>query len=665
MSEAALSYDFGQDEARETARAARVIVVGGGPCGVRAAQGLSARGHDVTLFSAEAFLPYNRVKLTPLLAGDVQIGDIALPAEFPGPGRVTTVTGLRVTQILPDDHEVLTADGRRWGYDALVLATGSRAHVPAIEGIDRNGIYVFRSAADVSALIARSLSARSVVVIGGGLLGLEAARGMHRRGARVHVVEHENRLMPRQLDVTGGQILADNFEEIGIDIRTGLSVQAVEGEQWVTGVRLRGGEVIECDTVIVCTGVRAETSLAAEAGLPIGRGIVVDDVMQTRIPGIYAVGECAEHREQVVGLVGPGLEQAEAAVRAIAGEEAAYRRGTVVAKLKLAGTDVFSIGPVEQLEAAQKVKSFTWYGPQDAYRRIFVEQGVLVGAIAVGQWDEAGRLQQAVAEGLTLQPWMRLRFQAAGRLWQGGEPDPAFLPDAAVACNCTGVTCGRIRACAGDGGATLEAVRVATGANTVCGSCGPLVAGLIGGQDGQKVRHWKVLLPASAVAALGALATLSLPSVPIPDTYGPTLFEKLWVDTIWKQWSGYILLGLTVAALLLGLRKRFGAAKWAGGFDWWRLIHIVLGVVCVAGLFAHTGFRLGSNLNSALMLCYLATLALGAVAGLATGGEHWLRKRGIGSLRRPPRRIPAWLHILAIWPIPVLLAAHVASVYLY
>ncbi len=645
-----------------------VVIVGGGPTGVRAAQALSRRGIDATVLSAEPIEPYNRVQLTPLLAGDAQIGDIRLPAEFPGPGRVDVLTGVRAVTIRPEAQQIVTADGGVIPYHALVLATGSRPHVPAIPGADRDGVFVFRSIQDVSALIARSLTARRVVVIGGGLLGLEAARGMRRRGAETVVVEHESRLMPRQLDQTGGEALAARVRALGIEVMAGVGVAAIEGDRRVTGVVLQTGERLAADAVIVCTGVRAETGLAQAAGLKIGRGVVVDSAMRTSDPHIFAAGECAEHDGVVVGLVGPGLEQAETAARAIAGETVAHRAGPPVTKLKLVGADVFSVGPVEQLDAQPSVRSHAWMSDV-AYRRIFLQGGRIVGAIGVGAWDEASRVQAAVTQGMLVYPWMVARFRGRGRIWAETEEDVGALPATAVVCNCTGVTAGRIREAAAAGAGDLAAIRLATGANTVCGTCAPLVGELLESDaPPEALRFWKPLVALSAVGGLAALITGTAPPAPIPDLYtvdGPTFFERLWLDGMWKQWSGYILLGLTTAALLLGLRKRIGRARWAGGFDWWRLVHLGLGVACTVGLFVHTGFRLGDNLNMALMLSYLATLVLGAVAGLATGGDHKLRANGFGSAGRPPKTLPAWLHILAIWPLPVLLAAHVASVYAF
>ncbi|MBX2856561.1 MAG: FAD-dependent oxidoreductase [Rhodobacteraceae bacterium] len=649
--------------------AGAVIVVGGGPCGVRVAQALSARGRDVVIFNAEAWDPYNRVKLTPLLAGDVQIGDVYLSPEFEGPGSVRTETGLRVAAIDPDAKRVTSADGRVWPYESLVLATGSTPFVPRIDGRERAGVYTFRDASDTSALLARSFSARKVVVIGGGLLGLEAARGMHRRGCKITVVEHENRLMPRQLDEAAAEELKRRIEALGVDVAVGARVAEITGRHNVTGVKFANDEWMACDTVIICTGVCANAELAKETGLNTGKGVLVDDKMRTSDPSIYAIGECAEHRGVVYGLVGPGLEQAEAAAAAIDGEQGAQEYvGTAPAsKLKVIGAEVFSAGPVEDLEERRNVRSHVWRN-EDGYRRIFIERGKLVGAIGVGEWPEASRFQQAIADGMLIYPWMLYRFRREGGLWRPSEGGAETLPASAIVCNCTGVKCGRIRDCMQLGASSLEEIRRSTGANTVCGSCAGLIDEILSGGKAppKPVRMWRPLLWLSGIGAGAATLTAAAPAVPLPDAYAAApLLEALWFDNVWKQWSGYTLLAVTLAAMALGLRKRIGLFRRLGGYDWWRIAHLGIGVAAVAVLFAHTGFRFGANLTSVLMISFVATLVFGALAGLATGGDHKLREQGIGDADTPPRVLPVWLHVIALWPLPVLLLAHILSIYVY
>lgn len=643
-----------------------VVVIGGGPVGMRVAQELIRHGRAVTVLSAEPHKPYNRVRLTPLLGGDVQFGDIELPDLSDPAGRATCLTGKYVVEIDRDEHIVRTADGSLYPYAQLILATGSQAFVPGIPGRDLPGVYTFRTAEDTSALLARSISARRVAVIGGGLLGLEAARGMRRRGAQVSVIEHETHPMPRQLDAEAGALLSAKIADLGVDIRSSTAVREIFGEHKVEALRLSDGSEIACDTVIICTGVRANTQLAQKAGLPFHNGILVNDRLQTRDPDIYAVGECIEHDGRLYGLVGPGFAQADVAAAVIAGEDASFTGAAPATKLKVIGAEVFSAGEVEQLDQQIGVVSHIWRD-DGQYRRIFVHRGRLVGAIAIGGWPQASRVQDAVQDHRVVYPWMIHRFRRTGLLWIDEDIAPADMPDTAILCNCTGVTAGQLRAARGKGADSIPDLSMETGAGSVCGTCQPLLEDFLDGDAPPKpVALWKPLLGFSGIALLAAALPLLVGNVPLPESFGAdSLRQWLWRDNIVKQWSGFILLGITATALLIGLRKRFRWTDRLGGYDGWRLVHIGIGLLAVAGLYAHTGFSLGYNLNFALGAFFAATLVLGAIAGLATGGDHELRARHIGTSRKPPRRLPTWLHILAVWPVPVLILVHVLTSYAF
>lgn len=642
------------------------MVIGGGPVGIRTAQELVHHGQKVTVLSGETVAPYNRVRLTPLLSGDVQFGDIVLPEISALGDGLRLVEGMRVVAIDRAAQQVITADGCTWPYAKLVVATGSNAFVPGIPGVALSGVFTFRTADDAAALLARSLSARKVAVIGGGLLGLEAAKGMRARGCEVTVIEHEARLMPRQLDAGGGARLALQIEDLGVQVRTGVAVKSIDGEFRVTGMTLSDGSTVTCDTVIVCTGVRANIALAQQAKLAFGRGIIVNDQMQTSDPDIFAVGECCEHQGVMYGLVGPGYAQAEVAAREIAGLGATFQGQTPATKLKVIGADVFSAGEVERLDASPAVKTHVW---EDSfgYRRVFLDRGKLVGAIAVGPCPQASRLQDGVEQGITVYPWMLHRFRKTGQLWLEGEQAVDAMPATATVCNCTGVTCGAIRKAINTGCASVEAVSLETGAGTVCGTCRPLIEELIDvGGTPQPMPLWKPVLGLSTVATLGALYPLVAGHVPLPTRFdADSLRVWLWRDNIVKQWSGFVLLGLCLAAMSIGLRKRIRWTDQLGSFEAWRLVHLGIGIVAIIGFVAHTGFRLGSNLNMALGLVFVLTAIFGAVAGLTTGGDHVLRVRRIGNSRNPPRKLPTWAHILTIWPLPVLVLLHVLAAYAF
>ncbi len=642
------------------------VVVGAGPIGSRVAQTLSRAGVQTTVLGDEVFEPYNRVRLTPLLGGEAQLGEITLDDMEADSEALQVRLGHRVVRILREKKQVATADGRLWPYEKLILATGSRAFIPEIPGRALSGVFRFRSADDASALLARSFSARHVAVIGGGLLGLEAARGMARRNCHVTVLEHESHLMPRQLDQDGGALLSALIRDLGVSVRTGVAVRNIEGTTRVTGLTLSSGEEIDADTVVICTGIRPNIDLARSSGLAFGKGIAVNDRMQTSDPDIFAVGECAEFDGQLFGLVGPGYLQAEVATSVILGAHERFEGASPATKLKIIGADVFSVGDIAQLEVRQTVRSHVWQ-EGDCYRRIFIERGRLVGALAVGAWPQSSRVQDAVNQGATVYPWMLFRFRKAGSFWSDDDMPVDAMPDSAVLCNCTGVTCGQIRGAMRVGCGTIEAVSTETSAGTVCGTCRPLIGELI--ETGAKPEPMPLWKPVLVLSGLGlALAVLPFVggSVPLPTSYDPeSLRDWLWRDNIVKQWSGFVLLGLILAAFAIGLRKRFRATDRLGSFDAWRLVHNGIGLAALLGFFAHTGFSLGSGWNLALGLTFVGTVLLGSLAGLATGGDHELRARRIGSARKPPRRLPTWAHILLLWPLPVLIAFHVLASYAF
>jgi nitrite reductase (NADH) large subunit len=647
-----------------------ILVIGAGPAGLRVAEELSRAGEPVVLFNAERWHPYNRIKLTPFLTGEVQIGQVYQPENAATDARISRYDGLRIREIDRDRRVAIDDYGRAWPFSRLVIATGSRPHVPDIPGCTLDGVYTFRNFDDVERLVARAFRSTRTVVIGGGLLGLEAARGMSSKGVETWVLEHESRLLPRQLDQAAGDLVADGMARLGITARTLTRVQAVEGNGRVERVVLSSGEVIPCDTVIVCAGVRANLEIARNAGLAVGRGITVDAHMRTDDPDIYAVGECAEFDGHCYGLVGPGLEQAQACVDHILRRKGIDYAGSVPAtRLKVVGIDVFSMGEVEQIDDDPALTSVTWSDPEAGlYRRVIVRRGRAVGAIAIGKWAEINHLQQMIKARARISSWQLRRLRATGLLLKNAAPQSVRdWADAATVCNCTGVTRGMLGQAMAAGCTTLGDLQRATCASTVCGTCQPLLQDLLGAEaKAEPVGRSTSLLVFSGLAAVLALITLFMPAWPYSVSVQDRLrVDLLWIDPLIKQISGFTLLGFMVIAAVIGLRKRIKMFARLGGYNGWRLVHAIVGALLIAGLFVHTGFHLGDNLNGWLMGAFLALSALGALAGIVTGVEHRLLNGPLKGAKTAPRVLPTWAHILLLWPIPLLLAAHVATVYFY
>lgn len=377
----------------------RVAVIGNGMAGIRLAEELLAlRGEtapspEITIFGAEPGGAYSRILLTPLLAGELE--DAACTThdlDWYRTRGVALQSGCRIAAIDRAARRVIGADGRVTDYDRLALALGGRPIALTLPGADLPGIMTYRDRADTRALIAASAAGGRAVVVGGGLLGIEAAAGLARRGLSVTIVHLMDRLMERQLDGEAAGLVARALAARGIALHLRAETAAFHGGDRVTAVELRDGRVLPADLVVTAVGVRPETALAQAAGLDCGRGIRVDDRLATSDPEIFAIGECVEHAGQTYGLVGPIYEQAAIAAKALMDLPAQYRGSTTATSLKVSGIPLFSAGNI----AAADTTSVIFRDPASgAYRRLMLREqdgdtllvgAILVGAIADGPW---------------------------------------------------------------------------------------------------------------------------------------------------------------------------------------------------------------------------------------------------------------------------------------
>ncbi|WP_157591784.1 molybdopterin-dependent oxidoreductase [Solirubrobacter soli] len=411
---------------RTAARPRRVLIVGGGPAGVATAETLLEHGDfAITIASDESGLPYDRVGLTDHLAGVREAADLPLHDK-----RWYRERGITLCGAILDARDGVARTARgEVPYDALVLATGSKPFIPPIEGIER--AIAFRTRHDVRTIRGRTHGARRAVVIGGGLLGLEAARAVANRGIAVTVVHLAGQLMERQLDATAGRMLERALATQGIDVACDAMTTAIHDDR----VELSTGATIAADLVIVAAGVQPETTLARTMGVQIDRGILVDDSLRTNVPGVWAVGECAEHRGVLVGLVAPALAMARAAAADIAGTPAAYLPARAATRLKVAGIDLFCSG---ELDGDDEVIALDTRAGH--YRREVYRAGELVGTIVLGD---------------------------APAFATEGDADP-------LVCVCNGVRRSQIQACR-----DFDDVKRTTRAATGCGGCAPQVKALL------------------------------------------------------------------------------------------------------------------------------------------------------------------------------------------
>uniref|UniRef100_UPI0025FF1049 nitrite reductase large subunit NirB n=1 Tax=Niveispirillum sp. TaxID=1917217 RepID=UPI0025FF1049 len=466
----------------------RLVVIGNGMAGIRAVEELLERAPDlcdITVFGAEPRVNYNRIMLSPLLSGEKTFDQIVInDLDWYLQNRIKLFAGDPVEQIDRDDQVVVTRSGLSVPYDRLLIATGSMPIVIPIPGARLPGVVTFRDVDDVDRMLAASARGGHAVVIGGGLLGLEAAVGLKARGMNVTVLHLAGHLMERQLDSSAGHLLAQELERRGLTVLTSADTAAILGDTHVTGVALKDGTELKADLVVMAVGIRPDTRLAAAAGLEIGRGILVDDHMVTNDPAICAVGECVQHRGACYGLVQPLFEMAKVLADHLAGKQGAGYTGSVTStKLKVTGVDVFSAGDFSGGPGTEDIV-FRDAG-RGVYKRIVLQDGRIKGAVMYGDTADGAWYFQLLKAGEDVGGLRNtLIFGQGFGAKEGGAANPtaavAALPDTAEICGCNGVCKGTIvKAITEKGLTSLDQVKATTKASASCGSCTGLVEGLL------------------------------------------------------------------------------------------------------------------------------------------------------------------------------------------
>jgi nitrite reductase (NADH) large subunit len=462
----------------------RLVVIGNGMAGARLVEEVMARNPDafeITMFGDEPYGNYNRILLSGVLAGTHDPRDIFInPLSWYEQMQVRLHAGVRVARIDRDAHCAIGDNGVVEPYDVLVIATGSSAFVPPLDGLVtdtgryRDGVFVFRTLDDCSAIRTRATGTSRAAVIGGGLLGLEAARGLRELDLDVHVVHLMRHLMDVQLDEAAGEMLRLAIERLGVTTHLSRRTTAVLGDSRVTGLMFDDGSTLECEMVVVSAGIRPNVNLARDANLVVERGIVVgDDLRTVNDPAIFAIGECAQHRGQVYGLVAPLWEQAQVLADRLTGanQQSLYRGSRVSTKLKVMGVELAVMGDKDSAHG-DEIVHYT-EPSRGVYKKLVVRDGRLAGAILLGDPDAAPGLLQAFDRGLPL-PDNRAELLFPS-MKADGPSSAADLPDDAQICNCNGITKARLVQAVASGCRTLRALCDTTRAGTGCGSCKPQV----------------------------------------------------------------------------------------------------------------------------------------------------------------------------------------------
>jgi assimilatory nitrate reductase electron transfer subunit len=471
-----------------------VVVVGNGMAGARFVQELIDRDLDrrlqVTVVGDEPGGAYNRMQLSNVLAGvrgldGITLASVAWYAEQ----GVTLRCAISVVDVDRAARNVQLEDGSVLPYDVLVLATGSAAVLPEIDGLRTNGdelvegAVAFRTLADCVAIDRLAGQSRRPLVLGAGVLGLEAARGLAARGAPVTLLQRGPRLMDRQLDEEASRVLGTTFAQFGISVIGDVDVRAVLGGERLTGLELSDGRELSTDLLVLCCGVRPRIELAVRAGLAVERGILVDDELRSvSDPAVFAIGECAQHRGRTYGLVAPAWEQARVAASVIASRAPLrYEGSLVLTRLKATGIELAAMGDAHTADDDDGPADVVRFvdGARGIYQKLVVRDGRLVGAILLGDTRTIGTIVQLFDRGATVPAdraaLLIVRRSAAPAKVQS----PVSLPGRTTICQCNGVTKTAICDAWQDGARTVGELATCTRATTGCGTCRDVVDGLL------------------------------------------------------------------------------------------------------------------------------------------------------------------------------------------
>jgi nitrite reductase (NADH) large subunit len=475
----------------------RLVLIGNGMAGVNAVEHilkLAPNKFDISIFGEEPYPNYNRIMLSSVLEGNAEVEDIVIHNfDWYEKNGISLHTNHKVTAIDASLKRITTDRGLSVPYDKLIVATGSKPFIVPVPGADLKGVIAYRTIRDCELMKEAATKYKKAVVIGGGLLGLEAARGFLNLGMQVEVVHIHDILMEKQLDRTASAMLQAALEEQGMRFLLSKHTERILGDERVTGVQFKDGSRTEADLVVMAAGIRPSAALAKEAGIEVDKGIVVDDYLRTSVVDIYAVGECVQHRGVAYGLVAPLYEQGAVLAKRIAGVETAPYEGTVVyTKLKVSGVDVFSGGQYIESAGVKAIKVVDeWTG---IYKKVLIKDNRVIGAVLFGDTSDGTRFMQMIRKQTDVSGLDQAAILSANRAARaksrgkatagedagGASSEAAEMTDDTIVCGCNGVSKGAIcQAIREQGLKTVEEVKNCTLASRSCGGCKPLVTSLL------------------------------------------------------------------------------------------------------------------------------------------------------------------------------------------
>jgi nitrite reductase (NADH) large subunit len=472
----------------------KLVLVGNGMAGVWCIEQLlklAPNKYEITVFGSEPHPNYNRILLSSVLAGDAQINDIALNDwAWYEENQITLYAGQTVNKMDTTAKTVTSDTGLTVAYDELIIATGSLPFMLPLPGADKEGVIAFRDIKDCETMIETAKKYKKAVVIGGGLLGLEAARGLLNLNMEVSVVHIFKHVMERQLDEAAALMLQSELEQQGMKFLLEKGTDVITGKKRVTGLRFKDGSSVEADLVVMAVGIRPNIALAKEAGVEINRGIVVNDFLETNIPHVYSVGECAEHRGIAYGLVAPLYEQGNILAKRLAGIDAGegYQGSVVSTKLKVSGVNVFSAGEFAEKPGMRAVRVQDDFA--NVYKKVVIQDGKVIGSVLFGDTSDSSRIFAMIRSGENVAGKEREVLLGLGGEVKTGIDFVAAMPNDEIVCGCNGISKGAIiQAIDEKGCSSVNEIKACTKASGSCGGCKPLVADLLAytlGADGVK-----------------------------------------------------------------------------------------------------------------------------------------------------------------------------------
>ncbi|MDI4645112.1 FAD-dependent oxidoreductase [Cohnella hashimotonis] len=460
----------------------KLVLVGNGMAGIRCLEEileLAPDAFEVTVIGKEPTPNYNRIQLSKVLQGGTSLQDIILNDwSWYAERGIRLLTGESVVRVRADERKVETASGLSVAYDKLILATGSSAFVPPLPGAGKPGVTAFRTIEDCRQIMEAAANFSKAAVLGGGLLGLEAARGLLNLGMEVEVVHNSPFLMNRQLDRMSAELLRAALEEQGMRFRLGKTTTRIFGRKRAEGLLFADGTKLEADLIVLSVGISPNVAFAKASGIETNRAVVVNDYMETNVPDVYAVGECAEHRGIAYGLVAPLYEQGKVLARVVCGRETEPYVGSMpYAQLKVSGINVFSAGVVQGGDESTVLQAYD--ALRGMYKRITAENGRISGVVLYGDTDEGQTLLGHLKRRAKVEVLARTLSSGATPGSAGDEAATA-MADADTVCGCNGVCKGAIvRAVTEEGADTIELVRERTKASSSCGGCSGMVASIL------------------------------------------------------------------------------------------------------------------------------------------------------------------------------------------